>query len=71
MSYDTFKHYIVSVSVDGAEPKVERVYTDSWQSAILAHSSVGAEFEDLVDEFDLERRCQEFGYIIDWRPVHA
>ena len=71
MSYKTCKHYIVSVSTDGTEPKVEQVYADSWQSAILCHSSIGAEFEFLIDEFDLEVRCQEFGYIIDWRPVHA
>ncbi len=71
MNYRTYRHFIVSVSVDGAEPKVEQVYAGSWQSAILAHSSVGAEFEDLKDEFDLEARCEEFGYIVDWRPVHA
>ena len=37
---------------------------DSWQSAILSHSLVGAEFESLIDEEDLEQRCETFGYII-------
>jgi len=39
---------------------------DSWQSAVLSHSDVGAEFEDLVDEFDLEQRCEKYGYVIHW-----
>ncbi len=67
----SYKHFLVSVSIDGDAPKVERVFADSVQSAILAHSSVGAEFEDLKGAFDLEERCQEFGYIIDWRIVNA
>ena len=37
---------------------------DSWQSAILSHSLVGAEFESLIDDEDLEQRCETFGYII-------
>ena len=43
---------------------VETHFADSWQSAILSHSLVGAEFEHLIDEEDLEQRCETFGYII-------
>lgn len=43
---------------------VETHFADSWQSAILSHSLVGAEFENLIDEEDLEKRCERFGYII-------
>ena len=42
----------------------ETHFADSWQSAILSHSLVGAEFEHLIDEEDLEQRCETFGYII-------
>lgn len=43
---------------------VETHFADSWQSAILSHSLVGAEFEHLIDEEDLKQRCETFGYII-------
>lgn len=43
---------------------VETHFADSWQSAILSHSLVGAEFENLIDEEDLEQRCEAFGYVI-------
>jgi len=39
---------------------------DSWQSAILSHSLVCAEFESLIDEEDLDQRCEKFGYLIHW-----
>ena len=44
----------------------ETHFADSWQSAILSNSLVGAEFESLIDEEDLEQRCQKFGYRIRW-----
>ena len=45
---------------------VETHFADSWQSAILSHSRVGAEFESLIDEDDLDQRCEKFGYLIHW-----
>ena len=44
----------------------ETHFADSWQSAILSHSLVGAEFENLIDEEDLDQRCEKFGYVIHW-----
>ena len=44
----------------------ETRFADSWQSAILSHSRVGAEFESLIDEDDLDKRCEKFGYLIHW-----
>lgn len=44
----------------------ETHFADSWQSAILSHSLVGAEFESLIDEEDLDQRCEKFGYLIHW-----
>ena len=57
--------YIVTVGIPGKEI-TETHQADSWQSAVLSHSYIGAEFEDLVDEFDLENRCEKFGYVIHW-----
>ncbi len=45
---------------------VETHLADSWQSAILSHSLVCAEFESLIDEEDLDQRCEKFGYLIHW-----
>ena len=44
----------------------EKHRADSWQSAILSHSLVCAEFESLIDEEDLDQRCEKFGYVIHW-----
>ena len=62
------QRYIVTVGIPGKET-TETHRADSWQSAILSHSLVGAEFEDLVDEFDLEQRCEKYGYSIEWRVL--
>lgn len=66
------KKYVVSVNRRELDDEglpywrnsTETHRADSWQSAILSHSLVGAEFEHLIDEEDLEQRCETFGYII-------
>ena len=68
------QHYIVSVlrrelDYEGLPywlNSAETHFADSWQSAILSHSLVGAEFENLIDEEDLDQRCEKFGYLIHW-----
>jgi len=66
------QHYIVNVHRREIDEEglpywlnsAETHFADSWQSAILSHSLVGAEFENLIDEEDLKQRCETFGYII-------
>ena len=44
---------------------VEVHQADSWQSAVLAHSWLGAEFEGLKDKEDLQRRAASYEYYIE------
>ena len=44
--------------------KEEIHQADSWQSAVLSHSLLGAEFEGLADEGQLNQRAEIFGYTI-------
>ena len=44
---------------------VEVHQADSWQSAVLSHSRIGAEFEDLKDIKDLQRRADSYEYYIE------
>lgn len=37
----------------------------SWQSAVLSHSWLGAEFEGLKDKEDLQRRAALYEYYIE------
>ena len=68
------KKYIVSVrKVEIYDEEIvceissaETHFADSWQSAILSHSLVGAEFENLIDEEDLVQRCEKFSYVNHW-----
>ena len=53
---------------------VEVHQADSWQSAVLSHSLLGAEFEDLKDLEDLQSRAFYYGYTItveDLRDVQS
>ena len=47
------------------EEKEEIHQADSWQSAVLSHSWIGAEFEGLLDEKDLSHRCGKYHLYID------
>lgn len=64
------QRYIVNVRrySDGTQ-LAETHRADSWQSAILSHSWIGAEFEDLVDEEDLEKRAAKYGLYIEVSEV--
>ena len=44
---------------------VEIHQADSWQSAVLSHSCIGAEFEGLEDIKDLQRRADSYEYYIE------
>ena len=44
---------------------VEIHQADSWQSAVLSHSWIGAEFEGLKDKEDLQRRASSYEYYIE------
>ena len=44
---------------------VEVHQADSWQSAVLSHSWLGAEFEGLKDKEDLQRRAASYEYYIE------
>ena len=44
---------------------VEVHQADSWQSAVLSHSWIGAEFEGLKDKEDLQRRASSYEYYIE------
>ena len=44
---------------------VEVHQADSWQSAVLSHSRIGAEFEGLEDIKDLQRRADSYEYYIE------
>ena len=44
---------------------VEVHQADSWQSAVLSHSLIGAEFEGLKDIKDLQRRADSYEYCIE------
>ena len=44
---------------------VEVHQADSWQSAVLSHSRLGAEFEELKDLEALQRRAASYGYHIE------
>ena len=44
---------------------VEVHQADSWQSAVLSHSRIGAEFEGLKNIADLQRRASSCGYYIE------
>ena len=60
------KRFAVTVEDLDFQLKRKEVHqADSWQSAVLCHSMVGAEFEDLVDDADLEKRCEDYGYKIE------
>ena len=48
---------------------VEVHQADSWQSAVLAHSRIGAEFEDLEDIEDLQRRAASYEYYIEVKDI--
>ena len=60
------KRYQVTV-VDKIENarSVEVHQADSWQSAVLSHSWIGAEFEGLKDKEDLQRRASSYEYYIE------
>ena len=60
------KRYNVHVGryFDGTQ-LAETHRADSWQSAVLSHSWIGAEFEGLVDEEDLEKRAAKYGLYIE------
>ena len=65
------KRYNVRVGrySDGTQ-KAEAHRADSWQSAVLSHSWIGAEFEDLVDEEDLEKRAAKYGLYIEVEELY-
>ena len=65
------KRYNVHVGrySDGTQ-KDETHRADSWQSAVLSHSWIGAEFEDLVDEEDLEKRAAKYGLYIEVEELY-
>ena len=44
---------------------VEVHQADSWQSAVLSHSWLGAEFEDLKNKEDLQRRAASYEFYIE------
>ena len=44
---------------------IEVHQADSWQSAVLSHSWLGAEFEGLKDKEDLQRRAASYEYYIE------
>ena len=44
---------------------VEVHQADSWQSAVLSHSWLGAEFEGLKGKEDLQRRAVSYEYCIE------
>ena len=48
---------------------VEVHQADSWQSAVLSHSLLGAEFEDLKSMEDLQRRASSYEYYIEVEGV--
>ena len=48
---------------------VEVHQADSWQSAVLSHSLLGAEFEGLKDMEDLQRRASSYEYYIEVKEV--
>lgn len=60
---------VTVTNVDAQISLVEIHQADSWQSAVLCHSLVGAEFEELVDEDDLHKRCETYGYRIQVLPL--
>ena len=60
---------VTVTNVDAQISLVEIHQADSWQSAVLCHSLVGAEFEELVDDADLEERCETYGYRIQVLPL--
>lgn len=64
------KRYNVHVGrySDGTQ-KAETHRADSWQSAVLSHSWIGAEFERLVGEEDLEKRAAKYGLYIEVSEV--
>ena len=47
------------------DTSVEVHQADSWQSAVLSHSWLGAEFEGLKDKEDLQRRAALYEYYIE------
>ena len=47
------------------DTSVEVHQADSWQSAVLSHSWLGAEFEGLKGKKDLQRRAASYEYCID------
>ena len=65
------KRYNVHVGrySDGTQ-KAEAHRADSRQSAVLSHSWIGAEFEDLVDEEDLEKRAAKYGLYIEVEELY-
>ena len=50
--------------------RVETHRADSWQSAVLSHSWIGAEFEGLEDEEDLEKRAAKYGLYIEVEELY-
>lgn len=60
------KRFAVTVEDLDAQIRCKEVHqADGWISAVLCHSMVGAEFENLVDEDDLQKRCDDYGYKIE------
>jgi len=61
----TYEYYSVSVTDKlNGKTQVCTLRADCWQSAVLSHPWLGAEFENLVDEADLEQRAAFFQYEI-------
>ena len=62
------KRYSVTVyDRYGAHTEVHQA--DSWQSAIPAHSKLGAEFDGLNNSEDLTSKADTLGIVIFWSPV--
>ena len=63
------KRYSVTVVDTNGVGHEETHQADSWQSAILSHSMLGAEFEMLFDDEDLDARAADMGLTIMYRTV--
>ncbi len=57
-----------AVTVEDLDYNVRRKEVHQAESklmAVLCHSLIGAEFEGMVDEDDLQKRCETYGYHIE------